>query len=88
MSGYFEGRMHQIPCEETFFMARYEYDCWVNTPMEKLPSLISQLLQGCELEVIYQGTDYVKARDFPGKVSLSSFITVDVLIESSIQKQG
>ncbi|MEA5508546.1 hypothetical protein VB715_02090 [Crocosphaera sp. UHCC 0190] len=69
-------------------MARYNYDCWVGTSAEQIPSLISQRLKECELEVIYQGNDYVKARDFPGKVPLSSFIIVDVLIEYSRQKQG
>lgn len=69
-------------------MARYNYDCWIKTSGEQMTALISQCLQACELDVIYQGNDYIKARDFPGKVPLSSFITVDVLIESSQQKKG
>lgn len=68
-------------------MARYNYDCWIPTSGEQLPAIISRSLSECELDVIYQGNDYVKARDFPGKVPLSSFVTVDVLIESSQQKE-
>lgn len=64
-------------------MARYICIFWVNTDIENL----RKLLERCELEVIYQEIDYLKARDFPGQISLAEFIVIDILLDITKKKQ-
>ncbi|MEM8777320.1 MAG: hypothetical protein AAGF26_00320 [Cyanobacteria bacterium P01_G01_bin.49] len=62
-------------------MARYTSSFMVNTTLEQLPVLLSQLLDSCDFEVVYQASDYWMGREIPGKIVFSKLVMVEVLIE-------
>lgn len=64
-------------------MARYTSSFVANTTLEQVPVLLSQLLESCEFEVVYQATDYLMAREVPGKINFSKLVSVEILIEST-----
>lgn len=64
-------------------MARYTCFFTVATPIEHLQRLLSQTLQACNLDIIYDTGDYLMAREIPGQVSFSKLVTVEVLIDKS-----
>jgi hypothetical protein len=51
--------------------------------VERLRQLLSQVLHSCSLEVQYDKSDYIMARERPGQVSFSKLVTVEVLIDKS-----
>lgn len=64
-------------------MARYTCSFIVSVPFENLQGLLIELLQDCELDVQYYTADYILAREIPGTVPFSKFVTVEVLIDKS-----
>ncbi|MEM9924028.1 MAG: hypothetical protein AAF915_09800 [Cyanobacteria bacterium P01_D01_bin.50] len=64
-------------------MARYTCSYIVALPIENLQPLLVQLLQECNLDVQYYTPDYILAREIPGSVSFSKFVTIEVLIDKS-----
>ncbi|NEQ95810.1 MAG: hypothetical protein F6K30_03605 [Cyanothece sp. SIO2G6] len=49
------------------------------TPIDYLRQCLSEMLQSCNYNVIYEGSDYICAREMPGGVSFSKLVTVEVI---------
>ncbi|MEA5598303.1 hypothetical protein [Rivularia sp. UHCC 0363] len=64
-------------------MARYTCSYIVSLPIDHLQPLLIQLLQECNLDVQYYTPDYIMAREIPGNVPFSKFVTIEVLIDKS-----
>ncbi|MDJ0658441.1 MAG: hypothetical protein QNJ42_03015 [Crocosphaera sp.] len=69
-------------------MARYTSSFVANATLEEVPTLLSKVLESCDFEVVYQATDYLMAKETPGKVAFSKLVSVEVLIESTIAKKN
>lgn len=67
-------------------MARYTSSYLVNIPLNQLPKTIEKVLQSCEFELVYQATDYIMAKEIPGKVAFAKLVTVEILIDSTKAK--
>jgi hypothetical protein len=68
-------------------MARYTGFFIVAVPIERLRQLVIEILQSCNLDIIYDSGDYLMARELPGMVTLPKLVTVEVLIEKSYVSQ-
>ncbi|OCR02331.1 hypothetical protein BCD67_20240 [Oscillatoriales cyanobacterium USR001] len=68
-------------------MARYTGFFIVAVPIERLRQLVIEILQSCNLDIIYDSGDYLMARELPGMVPLPKLVTVEVLIEKSSASQ-
>ena len=62
-------------------MARYTCLFTVATPVENLQRLLTELLEACNFDIIYQTADYLMAREVPGSVAFSKLVVVEVLID-------
>ncbi|NJL81904.1 MAG: hypothetical protein HC890_00965 [Chloroflexaceae bacterium] len=62
-------------------MARYTCSYIANVPFEKLQTVLSELLRTCNFDIIYRISDYMMAREIPGKVNFAKLVTVEVLID-------
>ena len=65
-------------------MARYTCSFKVAVPIELLRQLLVEVLQACNLDIIYDTTDYMMARENPGQVSFAKLVAVEVLIDKTI----
>ncbi len=64
-------------------MARYTCSFLIAINLEYLQPLLLDLLQDCDLEIQYNTSDYILAREIPGKVSFSKLVKVEVFIDKS-----
>ncbi|MDZ8188133.1 MAG: hypothetical protein RMX96_25180 [Nostoc sp. ChiSLP02] len=64
-------------------MGRYTCSFLVSVPSDHLQPLLVELLQECQLNIQYQGNDYIIAREFPGNVPFSKLVTVEILVDKS-----
>lgn len=64
-------------------MARYTCSFTVAVPIEILRQLLVEVLQACNLDIIYDAGDYMMAREIPGQVSFAKLVTVEVLIDKT-----
>lgn len=64
-------------------MARYTGLFVVAVPLEHLRQLLIELLESCNLDIIYDTGDYMMAREVPGEVSFAKLVNVEVLIDKS-----
>ncbi len=64
-------------------MARYTCSFTVAVDVDHLRQSMTEILQSCNLDVMYNKSDYMMAREHPGHVSLSRLVTVEVLIEKT-----
>lgn len=62
-------------------MARYTSLFTISVPFDSLRQLLTDILESCHCDVIYNAEDYLVAREVPGRVSYSKLVTVEVLIE-------
>lgn len=62
-------------------MARYTCSFTVAVGVERLRQLLTEVLQSCNLDILYDKSDYVMAREHPGQVPFSRLVTVEVLID-------
>ncbi len=44
---------------------------------------IKDILLSCSLDIIYDQSEYIMAREIPGKVSLAKLVSVEVLIDGT-----
>ena len=51
--------------------------------MNTLHQLLSQVLESCHFDIIYQTPEYLMGREVPGRVIFSKLVTVEVLIDRS-----
>ena len=65
-------------------MARYTCFFAVNYGNNlHLRQSIKEILLNCSLDIIYDQSEYIMAREIPGKVSLAKLVSVEVLIDST-----
>lgn len=65
-------------------MARYTCSFTVASGNNSnLRQLIKDILLSCSLDVIYNQSEYIMAREIPGKVSLAKLVSVEVLIDGT-----
>jgi hypothetical protein len=64
-------------------MARYICSYLVPTSLKDLESLLKQLLQNCDFDLIHHIPDYIMGREKPGKVAFGKLVTVEILIDST-----
>ncbi len=64
-------------------MARYTCSCIIAVPIERLRHLLTQVLEACSMDIIYDTEDYMMAREIPGGVSFPKLVTVEVLIDKT-----
>lgn len=70
-------------------MARYTCSFTVASGNNyNLRQSIKDILLSCSLEVIYDQSEYIMAREIPGKVSLAKLVSVEVLIDSTTATQS
>jgi hypothetical protein len=62
-------------------MARYTSLFTIAVSLDSLQRLLSDLLESCHLDIIYDTGDYLMAREVPGRVSFAKLVTVEVLID-------
>lgn len=62
-------------------MARYLCSFTVVVPFDRLRQLLTEVLQACSLDIIYDTGDYVMAREIPGEVPFTKLVTVEVLMD-------
>jgi hypothetical protein len=62
-------------------MARYTCLFTVAASVGGLQQMLSDTLEACDFDIIYRSTDYLMAREVPGRVSFSKLVTVEVLID-------
>ena len=62
-------------------MARYTGFFIVAVPVERLRHLLVEILETCNLNIIYDTGDYIMARELPGQVSIAKLVTVEVSID-------
>lgn len=62
-------------------MARYTGLFIVAAPIDRLRQLLTEILESCNFDVIYDTGDYMMAREVPGRVSFAKLVTVEVLID-------
>lgn len=62
-------------------MARYTCSFEITAPVDRLSSLIVEILESCYLDLIYDTGDYIMAREIPGRVAFPQLVTVEVLID-------
>lgn len=64
-------------------MARYTGFFIVSAPVEGLRPLLVEILESCNLNILYDTGDYIMARELPGQVSLAKLVTVEVSIDKN-----
>ena len=64
-------------------MARYTCLFTVALPVDNLQQSLSEIMNDCNFEAIYDTTDYLMGREFPGEVSFTKLVTVEFLIDST-----
>ena len=63
-------------------MARYTCSYIVTLPWEQLEANLTETLKSCNCDLIYNTSDYIMARESPGKVPFARLVTVEVLIDN------
>lgn len=64
-------------------MARYTGFFIVAVPMDSLRHSLIEILESCNLDIIYNTGDSLMARELPGQVSIPKLVTAEVLIEQN-----
>jgi hypothetical protein len=62
-------------------MARYTCSYRVKIAPEKLQFLLIEILHSRGFEVTYQASDYLMAREIPGKIIFSKLAIVEIIID-------
>ena len=65
-------------------MARYTCSFIVAVPTDDIRQLLAEVLQACNLDIIYDTGDYLMAREIPGQISFAKLVTVEVLIDQTV----
>ncbi len=64
-------------------MARYTCLFTIAAPITSLSHSLGELLEDCNLDIIYDTGDYMMARETPGRVAFPKLVTVEVLIDKT-----
>ncbi len=70
-------------------MARYTCSFNVASGNDRnLRQSIKKILVSCNLDVIYDQSEYIMAREIPGKVSLAKLVSVEALIDGTMATES
>ena len=61
-------------------MARYTNLFTTSNPGPKLRQTLTETLKSCDLNLVYETSDYLRAQEKPGRVTYLQLATVEVLI--------
>ena len=64
-------------------MARYTCLFTVALPVDRLQQSLGEIMNSCNFDTIYDTTDYLMGREFPGQVPFTKLVTVEFLIDST-----
>lgn len=64
-------------------MARYTGLFKIAASVSSLQQLLSEILESCNFNIVYQTGDYLMAREKPGKVAYHQLVTVEVLVDKT-----
>lgn len=64
-------------------MARYTNFFTTSGSTQDLRQSLVQVFKACDLNLVYEATDYFMAKEKPGRVAYSQLATVEVLINSA-----
>lgn len=64
-------------------MARYTGLFKIAASVSSLQQLLSEILESCNFNIVYQTGDYLMARENPGNVAYHKLVTVEVLVDRS-----
>jgi hypothetical protein len=67
----------------SFCMARYNGFFAIALPIEELRQLLLDLLESCNLEIMYETPSSIFAREFVGSVPKSKLVTVELIFETA-----
>ncbi len=83
LNGRYHGRVlvSQYPGQ---IMARYTGFFKVAASVNNFQQLLSELLESCNFNIIYQAGDYLMAREIPGKVAYHQLVTVEILVDKTM----
>ena len=59
-------------------MARYIAIFIIAVKIENLQPIFTEVLSDCGCEILYNQGNYLMAREFPGQVSFSELVTIDI----------
>jgi hypothetical protein len=62
-------------------MSRYICHYFVQLSPQSIRAPLKQLMESCQMEMIYETEDYMMAREIPGQVSFAKLVTAEVLID-------
>lgn len=65
-------------------MARYASWFTVEVPPTHLQQLLVEVLQACNLDIVYHTSDYVMAQEIPGKTTFAQLVVVEVLTDKTM----
>ena len=68
-------------------MARYTGLFAISTPLQQLRAQLSEVLESCNLEIVYETEDYMMAREVPGRVAFAKLVSVEVLIDRPVDSK-
>ncbi|MEO1403147.1 MAG: hypothetical protein AAFV72_18120 [Cyanobacteria bacterium J06635_1] len=69
-------------------MARYTNFLMTVAPANSLRQSLASVLEACGLNLIYEASDYIMAKEKPGNVSYSQLATVEVLINTAVVSES
>ncbi|MEM1425241.1 MAG: hypothetical protein AAGF75_01620 [Cyanobacteria bacterium P01_H01_bin.130] len=70
-------------------MARYTCTFAISCSQEQITEWLPQILQVCDLSIVYSGEDYILAKERPGQVTFTELVSVEVLVENqSLESAG
>lgn len=64
-------------------MARYTCAYLVKLPVARLKPALEVLFQKCDLDLMYETTEYIMAREKTGQVPFAKLVNVEVLIDKT-----
>ena len=68
-------------------MARYTCLFTVAASVGSVQQQLSEILESCNFDIIYETGDYLMARETPGRVAFSKLVTVEVLVDKTTAKE-
>ncbi len=77
----------KLKSSNSSLMARYSNLFHSPDPPLTLQQTISKILRSCDLDLVYETTDYLIAQEKPGQVSYSQLTRVEVLISAPTLEQ-
>ena len=69
-------------------MTRYTAIFTIAVTIENLQPVFEKILSNCGCEIIYTQEYYLMAREFPGQVSLSELVTIEISFERVTNTSG